>query len=264
MAFTFSFTDNPALSDILILLGQQQPVGRPTGAGYITELEDDGRPPTKAPTSLDRELTVLNSPPVSSLYPFTASSKTGFVCDVCDASFPVKKSLNRHSKTVHGPGIFRCYLRAGRFKRKDILERHLDEQHNETAKTVLCAGCGRSVCPRYLPSHKDSQVCQNARALLPPGPLSGPFPDVLERDSDAFTRAVKLFFWTREQLGLLDDFWVPSSWTTFGEYIHRNFDTRSSACVRFGPEESKLYYSCVMLMRQELSKDGLAPARLNA
>lgn len=87
-------------------------------------------------------------------------------CQVCKRAFPLKKTLNRHVKSVHSPTQetpFVCTRGTcgKRFKRKDILSRHQTTQHNER-RMIECDVCYREVRPRYLPQHRATQACQEA------------------------------------------------------------------------------------------------------
>ena len=63
-------------------------------------------------------------------------SESNHQCLRCPKSFPLKKTLNRHLKTVHNNGVFCCTTCSIVFKRKDILKRHGREQHGSKTGTV--------------------------------------------------------------------------------------------------------------------------------
>lgn len=78
----------------------------------------------------------------------------------------LKKTLARHIRTAHSvqPAQKRCEVCHGTFKRKDILERHTQEQHSGQSNIVECALCGSFVSNRALQEHFHSQKCGNAWA----------------------------------------------------------------------------------------------------
>ncbi|KAF2167367.1 hypothetical protein M409DRAFT_53972 [Zasmidium cellare ATCC 36951] len=97
-------------------------------------------------------------------------ARTGppFSCPLCAQTFQLKKTLIRHAKdsiaNLEGSpfvcSIFDCGLR---FKRKDILSRHMKSQHSAGRTLVQCPVCSQEVRPRSLKGHQATQACANAR-----------------------------------------------------------------------------------------------------
>ena len=94
------------------------------------------------------------------------SSGGGHSCPICSRTFTQKKTLYRHTRTVHQLGQqrqFVCRYCDLSLKREDVLRRHESNQHDGGA-TQTCDICGKRVRPRYLPQHWRSAACRKASA----------------------------------------------------------------------------------------------------
>ena len=86
---------------------------------------------------------------------------------ICSKDFPLCKTMLRHMDSVHNPvKVFSCSTCNQRFTRKDILERHIAEQHTMDNRFTICTLCGRCAFRRAFKEHLDSQVCKSSRALV--------------------------------------------------------------------------------------------------
>lgn len=84
-------------------------------------------------------------------------------CDICSSSFPARKTLNRHVKSVHSSSRFHCAVCSKIFRRKDIKDRHEAEQHGDRSEHVECTACGSQIRERAFKEHLASQKCLAAR-----------------------------------------------------------------------------------------------------
>ena len=86
----------------------------------------------------------------------------------CGRSFPLKKTLTRHLKSVHQPSNFTCPFPScsQTFNRKDICDRHQREQHCDPDGDVKawCDVCRRHIHRRALDGHLNSE-CHKRAAL---------------------------------------------------------------------------------------------------
>lgn len=102
------------------------------------------------------------------LAPLQATSD-GHTCQFCKRIFELKKSFNRHMRTVHQPiqeTPFLCTKCERRFLRKDVLTRHETTQHGAQRTVVQCSVCHKHIRPRALAEHRASQVCKRAKAQV--------------------------------------------------------------------------------------------------
>ena len=123
-----------------------------------------------------------------------------YKCSLCPQSFPVRKSLLRHLRTVHQAKAFFCPPCDKAFIRKDTLDRHIAEQHSDKATTVTCMACGRHVGERTFHEHLDSQVCNHARALIGNDQFDGLQFKYPGQDDDAFLVTVRMFLFLQPSL----------------------------------------------------------------
>ncbi|PIA94750.1 hypothetical protein CB0940_08017 [Cercospora beticola] len=92
----------------------------------------------------------------------------------CSSTFGKRKSLYRHRRTVHHNGRHTCKSCREDFKRRDILDRHVREQHQETTDTLECVLCGKELRPRSYPLHRNTNACYNAAGISPADVLAAP------------------------------------------------------------------------------------------
>lgn len=86
-------------------------------------------------------------------------------CPQCSKSFPVKRSLVRHLRTVSCrgqpvPSRHQCAICNAKFPRKDDYARHERFQHE--AGKVKCSMCAYEVAARSLPEHRKTKRCLKA------------------------------------------------------------------------------------------------------
>ena len=76
-----------------------------------------------------------------------------FNCDLCDASYPVRKSLLRHIRLKHGDAKqFVCQHCVYKTTKKDHLEKHVRSQHEKVKE--ICEVCGKGFSEKsYLNKH---------------------------------------------------------------------------------------------------------------
>ena len=102
--------------------------------------------------------------------PSTLPAQVPFQCKICGRRFPLQKTLNRHSHSVHQSAKFRCSQCALSFNRKDVKDRHEMEQHGTESDTTECMVCHVELRRRALFSHSRSKrhrkAQRQARELL--------------------------------------------------------------------------------------------------
>lgn len=81
---------------------------------------------------------------------------TSHKCPTCGKAFPLRKTMLRHIRTAHGLDTVSCSICNQTFKRKDILQRHMTEQHTSIDHHTICRSCGRRVAKRAMNEHLDS------------------------------------------------------------------------------------------------------------
>ena len=65
------------------------------------------------------------------------------MCDQCDASYPVRKSLSNHKRLKHGnANQFNCEKCVYTTTKKDHLQQHVRSQHEK--EKVICETCGKN------------------------------------------------------------------------------------------------------------------------
>ena len=84
-------------------------------------------------------------------------------CSICAKYFPLKKTRDRHLRTVHFRANYQCASCNEDFKRKDIRDRHEREQHGDKKGTVRCPICSREVRARAIDEDWRSSACQQAQ-----------------------------------------------------------------------------------------------------
>ncbi|EME43584.1 hypothetical protein DOTSEDRAFT_35820 [Dothistroma septosporum NZE10] len=84
-----------------------------------------------------------------------ALSTARHFCSVagCSRNYPLRKSLNRHVRTIHEGQIFACKDCSKTFSRKDHRNRHEDETHCRLTRTVRCSSCDKVMLVRTLGDH---------------------------------------------------------------------------------------------------------------
>lgn len=102
------------------------------------------------PTQPQQQPTLLPQPSIG-------MAQATFQCPICKGIFPLRKTLNRHLRTVHQPSKIRCRHCALEFNRKDIKDRHELEQHGTSSDAVECSICHVQVRQRALSSHFNSK-----------------------------------------------------------------------------------------------------------
>lgn len=121
-------------------------------------------------------------------------------CSICDRSFPLRKTMLRHARTVHSSSkTFACSKCGTSFSRKDTLERHLMERHALRDRLITCLFCNRSVSTRAFSDHLRSRVCEASRAVA-----SNTRFDMLgfllpNQDEDCFLLAMRLLETWKDQ-----------------------------------------------------------------
>ena len=66
-----------------------------------------------------------------------------FMCDECDATYPVRISLSNHKRLKHGDVLqFNCEHCVYSTTKKDHLEQHVKSVHDK--EKVICETCGRT------------------------------------------------------------------------------------------------------------------------
>lgn len=100
-------------------------------------------------------------------------------CSVCEAVM-LTRVLRRHMRTVHDGRdheTYKCEKCDCTVKRKDILTRHIREQHGNKTGVVQCGLCNKPVRERYLKDHCRSDACLAARIRPKPRTRNaGPHP----------------------------------------------------------------------------------------
>ena len=67
-----------------------------------------------------------------------------FMCDECDATYPVRKSLSNHKRLKHGNiNQFDCEHCVYATTKKDHLEQHVKSVHDK--EKVICETCGMNL-----------------------------------------------------------------------------------------------------------------------
>lgn len=115
-------------------------------------------PPTQSPRKRCR---IAPSMPLSTA--LSSRPAHPHVCPQCSSSFPVKRSLTRHLKSVHGQKGFLCSTCERPFSRGDERDRHEREQHGEKADGIECMICGSRVQERYIDQHFQTRACCQAQ-----------------------------------------------------------------------------------------------------
>ena len=87
-----------------------------------------------------------------------------WVCNICKLQFQHAKTLSRHKGAVHGQPRYKCVQCGKVCTRRDILLRHIREQHSDEDVMVQCKQCGEEVRSRRMRSHLSSSACKNAEA----------------------------------------------------------------------------------------------------
>ena len=65
------------------------------------------------------------------------------MCDECDASYPVRKSLTNHKRLKHGDAKqFNCEKCVYTTTRKENLQQHVKSVHEKVK--VICETCGKN------------------------------------------------------------------------------------------------------------------------
>lgn len=102
----------------------------------------------------------------------TAWAKQKTTCPHCGTHL-LKKTLRRHIRSAHFAldKSIECNVCKATFKRQDILERHIREQHklsDHGSGSVECVYCSQHVRERALKDHLGSRKCVAARARSDP------------------------------------------------------------------------------------------------
>ena len=129
--FVFGFDDMELADDLdsfaidfgIIRSGPNPPVDSPALFSGVNQVSAHSNGPTTTPCN-PRAARELQDP---YLRPFE--------CTKCGWRFPLRKSLNRHVKSVHGPRSFSCEECPVVVGRKDILTRHIATAHSGRSLT---------------------------------------------------------------------------------------------------------------------------------
>lgn len=110
-----------------------------------SQIEED-----QQPMEIDQRSTVTEKP-------------RPYRCSLCPKSFPLQKTLNRHTRTVHFENSYPCHICSQTFSREDVRNRHEVEQHGDKDGTVECVFCGAQIRERAMDGHIQSRTCQEAQ-----------------------------------------------------------------------------------------------------
>ena len=96
------------------------------------------------------------------------------MCDQCDASYPVRKSLSNHKRLKHGnPNQFNCEHCVYTTTKKGNLEQHVRSQHEKVKE--ICETCGKSFSDKsnlnkhmkkFHPENKEEETKRKASESL--------------------------------------------------------------------------------------------------
>jgi hypothetical protein len=147
-------------------------------------------------------MSVIMGESTISRYNISLVSHTTHSCSVCHQSFPLRKTMLRHMRSVHSTTKnFSCSFCERVFSRKDTLERHVLEQHSIIDRMIACQSCGRKVSTRAFKDHLDSQVCKASRAVISSGRFDMLGHLLPNEDEDCFLLAMRVLrTWKDEDL----------------------------------------------------------------
>lgn len=85
----------------------------------------------------------------------------------CSQAYTARKSLNRHIRSQHENETFQCNICLATFNRRDIRDRHEQEQHRSQESTYSCQRCGKTISRRHAREHQNTRSClETARAAV--------------------------------------------------------------------------------------------------
>ena len=185
------------------------------------------------------------------------------MCPRCSRTFPLKKSLLRHLRTVHEPKAFSCPECELTFIRKDTRDRHVTEQHKPEAALVKCNACGKQISDRAFVEHLDSRVCCEARAIVSAGHFDGIEFKYPGQDDDAFLVTVRLFLKSQPTIFRVER-GEPQVKLDLFETTQPQFEVLTSQSSGGLGEWYRLQSDALRLLLEQLEKDTTALHRTDA
>jgi hypothetical protein len=173
-------------------------------------------------------------------------------CQVCGLAFSSRKSLLRHSRTVHRAKAFHCSSCRASFTRNDVLMRHVAEHHAGNIARIKCVVCGKNISERAFHEHLDSQACTQRRLKMSNqsfDDLRFGFPG---QDDDAFLVTIQMFI----MLNLKLSYNVHTGEADLtSEVFARNKEGQLSMKIERIAAWECLYGRVLYLTRQQIDRD---------